>query len=211
MYRWTDLANRTADSGVPLRPKVLRRLVQYMRNFDKIESLSVSAYVSAIDRARQARPQEQPYVMDLGSNMGYYSLLGAALGARVTAVEMQPRCVEIIECHLRINRHLSTVGSANVLNRFVTNDGGATPVRVPPDRCDTMASPSATRGRLPSGKLRHQKEVAADARDASALHTVHPVHLGPHLLREHAARMRGAGFAATKVEHRRHGIARHRL
>jgi FkbM family methyltransferase len=51
-------------------------------------------------------------VMDLGANVGLFSLLAAARGAHVVAVEMQSGLIPIIEANLRANR---VAGRVNIV------------------------------------------------------------------------------------------------
>ena len=159
-----------------------------MRNFDKIESLSVSAFIAAINRHSHA--SAPPRVLDIGANMGYYSVVAASMGAHVTAVEMQPQCWQLTRCHLTINGLMDNV---TVLNRYVAQPGSHAPILVPRTRCDTMASPTAVRGRWPSGKLRHGDEQV----NASDFVPIEPVHAGELLLR---ALPQDATLAATKID-----------
>ena len=165
------------------------RSYERRRNFDKIESLSVSGFIAAIERARAV--SSTPYVLDIGANMGYYSLVAATLGARVVAVEMQPKCFHLTRCHLHLNRVLRNV---TVLNRYVARPGlRAAAIRVPRVRCDTMASPTAVRGRWPSGKLRHGNEPV----NASDFQLVEPLIAGEMLLRTLPT---GTELAVTKID-----------
>ena len=187
VYRWPQLRDK--------HMVVLRRWHQYMRNFDKIESLSVSGYVRAILRHTAARAPGMvatpPFVLDVGANMGYYSVVGASLGARVIAVEMQPKCWQLTRCHLHLN---GLLGNSTVLNRYVARPAShASAIQVPRTRCDTMASPTAVRGRWPSGKLRH----GSDALNASDYQPVEPLEVGALLL---ATLPRGAEVAVTKID-----------
>ena len=189
VYRWPQLQGKDM--------RVLRRWHQYMRNFDKIESLSVSAYVGAILRHSNAShvgagaAATRAFVLDIGANMGYYSLVGATLGAHVIAVEMQPKCWQLTRCHLRLN---GLLGKATVLNRYVARPNSkAAAIKVPRTRCDTMASPTAVRGRWPSGKLRHGDERI----NASEFVPIEPLEVGSLLA---ATLPRGVGLAATKID-----------
>lgn len=159
------------------------------RNFDKIESLSVSAFIGAIQR--ESMSSRTPHVLDIGANMGYYSLVAAHMGARVVAVEMQPKCWKLTRCHLHLNGLLNS--NVTVLNRYVARPGShAAAIQVPRTRCDTMASPTAVRGRWPSGKLRHGDEPI----NASDFQPVEALDAGELLIR---ALPPGASLTVTKV------------
>ena len=88
--------------------------------------------------------------LDIGANVGAYSLLAGALGKKVLAVEMQPGCIDQIRCHSSQLNHPNLV---RILNRFVAATKQHAPVRVPRAECTTMASPSAVVGRWPHGLL----------------------------------------------------------
>jgi hypothetical protein len=53
--------------------RVLPRNFQYMRNFDKIEPLSVAAFVRAILHPAAVN-SDDTFVLDVGANMGFYSV-----------------------------------------------------------------------------------------------------------------------------------------
>ena len=195
MYRWHDL-----EPLPPPRRKlfVLNRLHGHMRNFDKVECLSVAAFAAALVRRRAngtaahaGDSAPPPHVLDIGANMGYYAVLGSALGARVTAVEMQPLCAQIAGCHVRLNDLSSRV---TIINGYVAPPATTAAVSVPADRCDPMASPSAVRGRFPNGKLRRARE----GERAGSEQPVWPLAIGAYA-DEHVL-PRGVGFAVTKLD-----------
>jgi FkbM family methyltransferase len=90
-------------------------------------------------------------VLDIGANVGAYSLLSAALGSTVYAVEMQPACCDIFRCHVHLNNR--SAEHVHLLEGFVPRMPSQAPILVPPDKCNVMASASATGGRWPNGLL----------------------------------------------------------
>jgi len=122
-----------------------------------IEPLSVAAFANAI-----ANGPNESVVLDIGANVGAYTLLAGALGRRVVAVEMQPGCREWQRCH-SAQLGLDPTGWVRFLNRFVATSERVAPVRVPKTGCKTMASPSAVVGRWPHG-LRTKETLAPAAR-----------------------------------------------
>ena len=89
-------------------------------------------------------------VLDIGANIGAYSILSAALGSTVYAVEMQPTCCDVLRVHTHINNFTNKV---HLLNGYVPREPSAPPILVHPDMCNVMASSSATGGRWPNGLL----------------------------------------------------------
>ena len=98
---------------------------------------------------RYAGPQRS--VLDIGANMGGYSMLAAALGSTVYAVEMQPGCSALFRCHARANNF--TEAQIRWLEGFVPRTPKQAPVQVHPTACNVMASSTATGGRWPHGLL----------------------------------------------------------
>ena len=169
MTRWPQLLNGT------LVLAFLPGWITYMDNFVQVEPLSVVAFAAAVQAAGSG-----DQILDIGSNLGFYTTLAATLSppsVRVLAVEMQPRCVDIIQCHLWLNG-VAHHPRVQILNRYVTASSSSSAsssastsstlssysstatlsvpvsipaVRVPRRTCDTMASPSATGGRSPDG------------------------------------------------------------
>ena len=94
----------------------------------QVEPLSVAAYFEAIQRAR---PND--IVMDIGANVGFYTTLAArfAPSVRVISVDMQPRCVDLIQCHLAGNDVPYHSSRVRVLNRYVAATEAAPPISVP--------------------------------------------------------------------------------
>lgn len=90
-------------------------------------------------------------VLDIGANVGAYSVLSAALGSTVYAVEMQPACCHIFRCHVHLNNR--SADQVHLLEGFVPRMPSQAPISVRPDTCNVMASASATGGRWPNGLL----------------------------------------------------------
>lgn len=143
-----------------------------------MEALSVHAFSSAI-----ARAQGPVTVLDIGANVGAFTLIAATLGARVVSVDMQPKCMDMVYCNVRANNltaelHLAYVAPADV----------SQVIRVPDDDCATMASPGAVAGRWPHGLLVRKSRIiyGIDNRtdllgSRMRLVEVPPLHLGAQL------------------------------
>ena len=122
--------------------------------------------------------------LDIGANVGAYSLLAGALGKKVLAVEMQPGCIDQIRCHSSQLNHPNLV---RILSRFVAATKQHAPVvRVPRAECTTMASPSAVVGRWPHGLLTKatrmlNKKAPTIIENTTLL--VQPVHLATYIER----------------------------
>ena len=144
------------------------------------EPLSVAAFAHAI-----ASGPNESVVLDIGANVGAYTLLAGALGRRVVAVEMQPGCREWQRCHSAQRGQLQD-RRGRLLNRFVASSERVAPVRVPKTGCEVMASPSAVVGRWPHG-LRTKETRKLDKATPADLHNatrvVRPVHLADYVRR----------------------------
>lgn len=112
-----------------------------------VEPLSVAVWADTIQRARS--DFSAATALDIGANVGAYSLLAARLGATVTAVDMQPRCAFLTRCNLQLNELL---GQVQVIGGFIAPEGGPESLEVPLKGCGTMVSPSAVAGRKPYGE-----------------------------------------------------------
>ena len=181
-----------------------------MQHSRVVEPLSVAAYIAAINAA--SRTANRGWVVDVGANMGFYTVLGATIAPnfQMLSVEMQPKCAQIITCGLLLNRlpnctvdRLGLLARMNsleervcpkvtVLNRYV-GDSSRGPIDVPAATCDTMASPSAVGGRRPDGRLRsteaHLNQTLKQA--------VRPIMLGKYLVRH---MMPGERVAVVKID-----------
>ena len=165
--RWPQL------NGTALR--FLWRWNDYLYNFAQIEPLSVAAFIEGV---LHARPND--FVVDVGANQGetrccepadcihsitpgvlrfvtagFYTSLAARIApsVRVVSVDMQPRCIDLVLCHLAAN-HVPHSPRVAAINRYVAADENASALQVPIQACDSMAAPTATAGRRPNGKLR---------------------------------------------------------
>ena len=182
---WPGLANEQLGRR---GPRLLPRWMPW--HLMSSEPLTVAAFVSAIQRSSPGS-----LVLDVGANVGIYSLLAAALSKRhplgaVVAIDMQPLCSSLVRCHLELNQ-LST---AQVLTAYVADGPRDAPIDVPTDDCEVMASPSAVAGRFPNGRLR-KKNLALDRR---TLQQVSSLHLGEHIGSLAVDPM--APIAATKID-----------
>ena len=145
-----------------------------------VEPLSVASLVHVILRA-----PNDTVVLDIGANVGAYTLLAGALGKDVLAVEMQPGCSKWQHCHLLQLDQLLGRNRVRFLTRFVAASARfAPPVRVPTTGCEVMASPSAVAGRWPHGlRTKETRKLdKASARDLrNATQWVRPLHLADYV------------------------------
>jgi FkbM family methyltransferase len=131
----------------------------WMGNVENVEPLAMAAFVGAI----RSRQRSNGWIIDIGANMGAYSLVGAAIAPNLStlSVDMQPRCVQATRCHLALNGLLDR---AIVINGYVSGNASAPPIDVPLDSCDSMASPSAVGGRRPNGANRANQNAIVQGR-----------------------------------------------
>ena len=146
-----------------------------------VEPLSVAAFVDAIQRA-----PNDTVVLDIGANVGGYTLLAGALGKDVLAVEMQPGCQKWHRCHAwQLDQLRGRRNKVRFLTRFVAASARfAPPVRVPTTGCEAMASPNAVAGRWPHG-LRTKETRKLDKATATQLRNttrlVRPLHIADYV------------------------------
>ena len=159
------------------------------------EPLSVQAFTNAV-----ARADHGALVLDIGSNVGAYSIFAAVLGASVIAVDMQPKCAQLTACHLSINGLMGKVQLA-----YVASDGYHPPIRVHDDECNVMSSPSAVAGRWPHGKPVKKTKILMGVEQRPAelakfkwpgMVSVPALHMGDRLASANSRRP----IAATKIE-----------
>ena len=158
-------------------------------HMEKTEPYSIAAYIGAIERATRAG--KQPVVLDIGANVGAYTLIGAALGARLLAIDMQPTCAALVECHLSLSNL-----KAEVFNAYASAPGATQVLSVPMEDCVKTASPTAVVGRFPTGVVT-KKTLRAATLDASLLRPVPPLHVA-QLVKSRLAT--GEKLAATKID-----------
>lgn len=171
-----------------------QRRLQHIRKYasdshlNNIEPLSVTAFVNAILNRSTPRPA---LALDVGSNIGTYTLFAAALGASVVAVDMQPLCAHVTACQLARNNL-----SAEVINAYVAPSTTVAPVEVPVSACSAMASPSATAGRWPHGaKLKANFLNQTE----SKRQLVPPIDIAAHLLANNL-QPTGSKVTVTKID-----------
>tara|TARA_B100000945_G_scaffold319864_1_gene328186 strand:- start:2948 stop:3721 length:774 start_codon:yes stop_codon:yes gene_type:complete len=97
----------------------------------------------------QAYSGHNRIILDIGSNVGGYSLLSSALGSTVYSVEMQPLCNKILRCNAKINNY----SNIHIIEGFTTKNILHTPIKVNPNMCNIMSSVNSTGGRWPNGLL----------------------------------------------------------
>ena len=134
--RWPNL-----DSLPPVR--VLSKHFSVTGQLQHTEPLAVAAFTSALTETHAGCPACRTWAIDIGANLGVYSTLAALLSVPVISVEMQPGCVALARCHLRLNNVSARV---SLLNRFVASESITEPVDVPTAPCGMMASPTAVAG-----------------------------------------------------------------
>ena len=172
----------------PIKP-ILRRWphLQLLGNFSNVkldqsdhlktvEPLTVAAFTSMVLQSSKG-----DIVMDIGANVGAYSLFASALGRTVISVEMQPGCMKQLRCHMT---QVAMPEGTRILNRYVTSLNHQRPIRVPVKDCNAMASPSAVAGRWPHGLLTKatrmlSKESADILQNTTQL--VHPINLANYI------------------------------
>jgi len=160
-----------------------------------VEPLAMAAFIGAISES-QAASSTANWIVDIGANMGMYSLIAAALAPTyvTVAVDMQPRCVQVTRCHLALNQLL---GRTMVFNNYVSSNASALPIHVPSRICDSMASPTAVGGRRPSGALRANTNAILQGRfNRSQMQPVQPLVLGSLL----SGRMNSGRIAVAKID-----------
>ena len=75
-----------------------------------VEPLSVAAFISAIHNWKKGASAERGFVLDIGMNVGFYTWLASAIAPELVGligVDMQPTCVEVAECGLRLLHNTS--------------------------------------------------------------------------------------------------------
>lgn len=192
---WPQASSALAALAGTSRLHFPREWAPFVQHTRIVEPLTVAAFVAAIERAK--RRSGRGWVVDIGANLGYYTLLANRLAPsfQVFSVEMQPLCADVTACALFLNSG-RPAGSSNVtlLNAYVSSQLGP-PIAVPSKACDTMASPTAVGGRRPGGALRGTS--APKRLNASVLVPVPPVLLGEYLLRHI---LPGERVAAVKID-----------
>lgn len=89
-------------------------------------------------------------ILDIGANVGGYSMLSLSMGSKVYAVEMQPACCELLHCNANINEYKNL----QIIQGFVPHfHQQQSSIRVNPNMCNVMSSSTATGGRWPHGLL----------------------------------------------------------
>ena len=151
-------------------------------HMDLMEPLAVAAFVASIYAWKQrVRPRTSGFVLDVGMNAGIYTWLASAIAPelKVIGVDMQPRCVDIAECGLRLLHNGAWPDNVRLFRRYVSagSSGDAT-LNVPDNQCGVMVSPTAVGGRTPAGKAQRWERVSN-----ATTRSVRPIALGEHLLK----------------------------
>ena len=153
------------------------------------EPYSVAAFIGAIEQHKGSKP----WVLDIGANVGAYTVIGALLGAHVLAVDLQPTCAALVRCHLSLNNFTT---SAEVFNAYASPDHINGMLSVPMTDCVKTASPTAVVGRFPTGFL-SKKTRHAHLLPPSQLRQVPPLHVARLLSDRLSA---GSNLTATKID-----------
>lgn len=118
-------------------------------------------------------------------------------------VDMQPTCVEVAECGLRLLHHSSKHATAppldfnrvQLLRRYVSNSSDQAALHVPANhQCGVTVSPTSTDG-LSSAFAGRKKKAPSAAEHAAKYATalpVRPIALGQHLLQQFGSDARAA-------------------
>ena len=165
-----------------------------------VEPLSISAFASAIDAWRQrATARVRGFILDVGMNAGIYTWLGSAIAPELdlVGVDLQPLCVQVAECGLRLLHRGGMPSNVHLLRRYVTgNASNRATISMPDNQCGKMVSPTSPRGRSPAGRV---FSVRPDATHRVML-PVRPIALGDHLLKHFGSDARAA---VVKIDVRR--------
>lgn len=171
-----------------------RAWAPFIKHVFHVEPLSVGAFVGALDHDQHsASSYHQGWVLDIGMNLGFYSVVAASLAPhlKLLSVDMQPKCAELTQCALQLTGLLPSE-NITLLNRYVTTKGSDA-INVPEQACDTMASPTAVAGRRPDGRLRGTMRRL----NQTVLVPVNPINLGRYLMQRMHVRER---VVAVKID-----------
>lgn len=131
-------------------------------------------YEPNVVRAFKHFTTNSSFVIDIGANVGGYSIMSALNGAEVLAIEMQPVCVHIMKCLISLNEIAHKI---HVLHGFLGTDFSKKLIMVPTDDCEPMGSPEAVAGRWPVGVLRKKNYHL----DTNKLKPVHKLNIKPYI------------------------------
>ena len=107
-----------------------------------VEPLSVAAFVAAIFAWKRSPSPTSGFVLDIGMNVGWYTWVASAIAPElsVIGVDMQPNCIEVAKCGLRLlNRERKGAIPANVhlLRNYVSNSTDDATIYIPENQCGT--------------------------------------------------------------------------
>lgn len=131
-------------------------------------------YEPNVVKAFNTLVKNKSIVVDIGANVGGYSIISALLGAQVVSVEMQPVCLNVMKCLVDLNNVHDRI---RILDGFISTSKRK--IMVPTDDCEPMGSPEAVAGRWPVGVLRKKNYHL----DESRLQQVYHVNLARHIVR----------------------------
>lgn len=177
--RWTQLRNATTAGSLRV-PNPWQ-----VDHVSHVEPLSVAAFAAAIYHWKQrASLPMNGFVLDVGTNAGVYTLLASAIAPELdlVGIDMQPKCLEVTECGLRLLHDSALPRNVHLLTRYVSNSADDVAIGVPDGECGVMVSPTATRGRSPQGKLLGVSPHERNTTLAVVERRVRPIALGRHLL-----------------------------
>ena len=186
----TTVQNHWAIAWPVLATKRISMLTRWVpKHLQMTEPFSVAAFIGAIEKHP---PSSKPWILDIGANVGAYTLIAASLGARVLAVDLQPTCADLVRCHLS----LSNLTTAEVFNAYVSPEDVTSTLSVPIEDCVKTASPTAVVGRFPTGFL-SKKTKRAYLLPPSQLRQVPPLHVASLMNERLASEER---FTSTKID-----------
>ena len=176
-----------------------------------VEPLSVAAFISAIHNWKKRASAERGFVLDIGMNVGFYTWLASAIAPELVGligVDMQPTCVEVVECGLRLLHNTPRHDKAppldfakvQLLRRYVSNSSDQATLHVPANQCGVTVSPTSTDGLSSPFAGRKKKKVPTATEQAAKYATalpVRPIALGQHLLQHFGS---GARAAVVKID-----------
>ena len=132
------------------------------------EALVVDVFRLLAHRCAEVDGGRGHHVLDIGANLGFYSMLAGAHGCRVTAFEPQPGCAKYF--HAARRRNNFSVAEVRLVPHPL-GPGGSTraPVVIDAFSCWSMAAANvAARGKLRNGKVAVET-ISIDAALPSAM------------------------------------------
>ena len=112
MRKWPQINGTTLLSPLPWD----------VSHVDHVEPLSVAAFAAALHAWRRAPLSSPGVVLDIGMNAGWYTWLANFIAPELSiiGVDMQPKCLEVAECGLRLQHGGALPENVALLQRFVS-------------------------------------------------------------------------------------------